>query len=109
MRVPIMYIRNRKCNETNGLKPNCIDGETLVTVVVMWPDHCSEKMYGSAWQRTPSLSPKNNDYGDYTTIPDVDIVKPENIFVFESDNVLDNYNAGLAKMQELWAQVSPIQ
>lgn len=107
MRIPFMFIRRRKCNAENKLISNTPNEETRLSVIVMFSSCCDEKIYNSAWHGNDILSPNNNDFDDYTTQMDVDIVSEENIFVFDSDDCLKNYNDGLSKMKELWAQVDP--
>jgi hypothetical protein len=87
-----MYITKRATKENN------IFGFVAV-YVVMVSQSWSMKPYEAGWMQDEILSPGP------TFVPDVDIVDDKDVFVFDSDDSMQNELDAVAKMKELWAQV----
>lgn len=108
MRIPLMFTRQIRCTEENGLKPNSgPDYPWRMIHVVMLPLHTDGKFYNTKWMGSDHVlgQCKNDENSDYVYIPDVDIVDDKDIYVFDGDDAEKNYLGALRKMRELWMQM----
>lgn len=102
---PFMFVRRRRVTKENGLKANGIGTKFRVTHVVMLTSSWDLVHYNSSWMDDPVLGDSRTD-DDLVTVPDVDLVDDHNVFVFDSDDSMQNEFDALNKMKELWAALS---
>ena len=102
MPIPMLFMRSTPCPPGGALTPNTQNnGPQRVSYIVALPTCVDYTYLRTAWQDNP-LFPEGEIF-----IPSIDLLAPEDTFVFDGEDSKENYEQAKRKMIELWSQVPP--